>query len=67
MNDLENLNNVIGSCFNLYQEVQDYIGQWLKYQSLWDMDVHELDSRLKNNLSGWLDVLDEMRQVRKNI
>ncbi|XP_070577189.1 cytoplasmic dynein 1 heavy chain 1-like [Ptychodera flava] len=45
-------------------KVQEYIKVWLQYQSLWDMQPHNIYGRLGENLNNWMQLLVEIRQAR---
>ncbi|XP_077870638.1 cytoplasmic dynein 1 heavy chain 1-like [Saccoglossus kowalevskii] len=45
-------------------KVNEYIKVWLQYQSLWDMQPHNIYGRLGEDLNNWMQLLMEIRQAR---
>lgn len=46
------------------QEISDYIEKWLQFQSLWDLQSTHVYDILGNDLSQWLQLLQEIRKSR---
>ncbi|MCP9259197.1 Dynein heavy chain, cytoplasmic [Dirofilaria immitis] len=46
------------------KEVADYVGEWLRYQALWDLQPDVLYERLGNDVSKWMKTLVEIRKSR---
>lgn len=46
------------------KQMQDYIQQWLAYQSLWDLQPDMLYDKLGNNISRWINTLIEIKNSR---
>uniref|UniRef100_A0A8R1U2J5 Dynein heavy chain, cytoplasmic n=1 Tax=Onchocerca volvulus TaxID=6282 RepID=A0A8R1U2J5_ONCVO len=46
------------------KEVSDYVGEWLRYQALWDLQPDVLYERLGNDVSKWMKTLVEIRKSR---
>ncbi|GAB7350693.1 hypothetical protein MBLNU459_g1254t2 [Dothideomycetes sp. NU459] len=46
------------------QTVRDYVNEWLQYQSLWDLQSEQVNEHLGEDLSMWLNLLDEIRTRR---
>ncbi|CAG2102482.1 unnamed protein product, partial [Medioppia subpectinata] len=46
------------------KQMQDYITQWLTYQSLWDLQPDMLYSKLGENTSLWMNTLVEIKKSR---
>ncbi|KAG9509180.1 Dynein heavy chain, cytoplasmic, partial [Fragariocoptes setiger] len=46
------------------KQMQDYIQQWLAYQSLWDLQPDMLYDRLGDNISRWINTLIEIKKSR---
>lgn len=46
------------------RQMQDYIQQWLAYQSLWDLQPDMLYSRLGNDVTLWISTLIEIKNSR---
>ncbi|VDK17416.1 unnamed protein product [Anisakis simplex] len=46
------------------KEVAEYVGEWLRYQALWDLQPDLLYERLSNDVSKWMKTLVEIRKSR---
>ncbi|VDO27511.1 unnamed protein product [Onchocerca flexuosa] len=46
------------------KEVADYVGEWLRYQALWDLQPDVLYERLGSDVSKWMKTLVEIRKSR---
>ncbi|RWS31185.1 Dynein heavy chain: cytoplasmic-like protein [Leptotrombidium deliense] len=46
------------------KQMQDYIEQWLTYQSLWDLQPDMLYSKLGNSVTKWMNTLIEIKKSR---
>ncbi|RMZ76007.1 hypothetical protein DV738_g5168, partial [Chaetothyriales sp. CBS 135597] len=49
---------------NKLNEIADYLGEWYRYQSLWDLRTEHLVSRLGDDLAKWHQLVQEIRQAR---
>ena len=47
----------------LVAESEGYVGVWLRYQALWDLQPDYLYLKLGNNLSQWMKTLEEIKWV----
>lgn len=45
-------------------EVGAYVGRWLQFQSLWDLEPEQVFHRLGDSLSLWAQLLTEIKQTR---
>ena len=45
--------------------VAEYIDKWFQFQSLWDLEPEEVYNTLGENLSTWLQLLQEIRKTRE--
>ena len=45
----------------ILKEVSEYVTVWLQYQSLWDMQSHNVYDRLGGDLTKWMQLLTEIR------
>lgn len=45
-------------------EVRTYTAKWFQFQSLWDLLPEKVFQELDNDLTKWISVLQEIRQVR---
>ncbi|RKP12335.1 dync1h1 protein, partial [Piptocephalis cylindrospora] len=45
-------------------EVSEYVGVWLQYQSLWDLEANYVFSELGEDLGRWQQILQEIRKAR---
>jgi hypothetical protein len=43
------------------QQLRDYVGKWLQFQSLWDLEVF---NRLGEDLAHWQQLLTEIKKAR---
>ncbi|KAH0545547.1 hypothetical protein FGG08_000378 [Glutinoglossum americanum] len=46
------------------QDISTYIDKWLQFQSLWDLQSEQVYDLLGENLSKWLQLLQEIRKAR---
>lgn len=49
---------------NKIKQMQEYIFQWLTYQSLWDLQPDMLYVKLNENVSKWINTLVEIKKSR---
>lgn len=49
---------------NKIKKMQEYIFQWLTYQSLWDLQPDMLYNKLGENVSKWINTLVEIKKSR---
>ncbi|RMZ84735.1 hypothetical protein DV737_g982, partial [Chaetothyriales sp. CBS 132003] len=49
---------------NRLKEIADYLGEWYRYQSLWDLRTEHLVDRLGDDLAQWHQLVQEIRQAR---
>ncbi|GAB7338645.1 hypothetical protein MBLNU457_5378t2 [Dothideomycetes sp. NU457] len=47
-----------------FQQVDQYLENWLQYQSLWDLQSDHVHQHLAEDLSLWLQLLQEIRKRR---
>ena len=45
-------------------EVGNYVNEWLRFQSLWDLQAERVYEELGEHLPRWLQMLQEIRRVR---
>ncbi|UZJ53926.1 hypothetical protein CBS101457_003246 [Exobasidium rhododendri] len=45
-------------------EVSRYVGKWLQFQSLWDLESDHVYARLGDSLTNWQQLLSEIRKTR---
>jgi hypothetical protein len=45
-------------------ECEVYVGSWLGYQALWDLDAATVISKLGDDVAQWLQVVTELRASR---
>jgi dynein heavy chain 1 len=60
----ESLFLVYSSIDTKLQEINSYIDTWLQYQSLWDLQSDQVYESLGEQLSLWLQLLQEIRKGR---
>ncbi|KAI0069891.1 dynein heavy chain [Panus rudis PR-1116 ss-1] len=46
------------------QQLKDYVGKWLQFQSLWDLEAEYVFNRLGDNLAHWQQLLTEIKKAR---
>ncbi|KAI0387780.1 cytoplasmic dynein heavy chain, partial [Hypomontagnella monticulosa] len=68
-NDLPNdctdiLGRVYTSIEKKLQGIGDYVDKWLQFQSLWDLQSEQVYELLGDELSKWLQLLQEIRKSR---
>ncbi|KAG9092948.1 hypothetical protein FRC06_011732 [Ceratobasidium sp. 370] len=47
------------------QQVKDYVGKWLQFQSLWDLEAEHVFARLGDSLANWQQLLIEIKRTRQ--
>lgn len=60
----QELNQVYGVVETRLKEVSDYVDKWLQFQSLWDLQSEQVYDILGDDLSQWLQLLQEIRKSR---
>ncbi|KAL3472098.1 dynein heavy chain, cytoplasmic [Aspergillus californicus] len=60
----EELNMVYGAVETRLKEVSEYVDKWLQFQSLWDLQSEQVYDILGDDLSQWLQLLQEIRKSR---
>ncbi|KAG6366173.1 hypothetical protein INS49_000349 [Diaporthe citri] len=60
----EMLIRVHGSVDKKLQEIGAYVDKWLQFQSLWDLQSDQVYEILGDQLSRWLQLLQELRKTR---
>ncbi|BHF62050.1 Cytoplasmic dynein 1 heavy chain 1 [Sparganum proliferum] len=51
---------------NLMDETEEYVKTWTSYQTLWDLQSDQVYARLGTDLETWMDVLIEIKEMRKH-
>ncbi|PSS05288.1 dynein heavy chain, N-terminal region 1-domain-containing protein [Coniella lustricola] len=59
------LARVHGSVEKKLSEVGGYVDEWLRFQSLWDLQSDQVYDLLGDQLSRWLQLLQEIRKTRQ--
>ncbi|XP_023932000.1 cytoplasmic dynein 1 heavy chain 1-like, partial [Lingula anatina] len=49
----------------IFKEAMEYVGVWLRYQALWDLQGDALYNRLGDNLKVWMSTLENIKASRK--
>ncbi|KZT24393.1 hypothetical protein NEOLEDRAFT_1094681 [Neolentinus lepideus HHB14362 ss-1] len=49
---------------NKVQQLKDYVGKWLQFQSLWDLEAEYVFNRLGDSLANWQQLLTEIKKAR---
>ena len=60
----DELNQVYSVIEARISEVTDYVDKWLQFQSLWDLQSEQVYDILGDDLSQWLQLLQEIRKSR---
>ncbi|KAL5116500.1 dynein heavy chain [Pleosporales sp. CAS-2024a] len=60
----DSLVDVYGAVESKLREVSSYVDQWLQFQSLWDLQSEQVFNILGQDLSRWLQLLQEIRKTR---
>uniref|UniRef100_A0A915HKX7 Dynein heavy chain, cytoplasmic n=1 Tax=Romanomermis culicivorax TaxID=13658 RepID=A0A915HKX7_ROMCU len=58
------LEQAYSSVENLINKVKSYVGEWLRYQALWDLQPETLYERLGGDMSKWIKTLVEIKKAR---
>lgn len=58
------LESAYGAVENLINNVRGYVGEWLRYQSLWDLQPDMLYERLGIDIGKWMKTLVEIKKSR---
>lgn len=48
-------------------KVANYVGEWVRYQALWDLQPDMLYERLGNDLDKWMKALLEIKKTRASV
>lgn len=46
------------------QQLREYVGKWLQFQSLWDLEAEYVFGRLGDSLANWQQLLGEIKKAR---
>jgi len=46
------------------QQVTEYVGKWLQFQSFWDLEAEYVFNRLGDSLANWQQLLTEIKKTR---
>lgn len=49
---------------NKVQQLKEYVGKWLQFQSLWDLEAEYVFNRLGDSLAHWQQLLTEIKKAR---
>ncbi|KAJ5973393.1 hypothetical protein N7481_010603 [Penicillium waksmanii] len=60
----DELNQVYGVIESRLKDVSQYVDKWLQFQSLWDLQSEQVYDILGDDLSQWLQLLQEIRKSR---
>ncbi|EAU37053.1 dynein heavy chain [Aspergillus terreus NIH2624] len=63
-NCVDELNQVYNAVESRLKEVSEYVDKWLQFQSLWDLQSEHVYDILGDDLSQWLQLLQEIRKSR---
>ncbi|XP_038118676.1 dynein heavy chain, cytoplasmic isoform X2 [Culex quinquefasciatus] len=53
-----------GAIENQISEVRNYVDEWLRYQSLWDLQADTLYGRLGEDINLWIKCLNDIKKSR---
>ena len=65
--DSHTLEGAYAAIEKVINDVSTYVEQWLKYQSLWDLQADTLYEKMGNDLQRWRDTLVEIKFVHSHI
>ncbi|CZT42301.1 dynein heavy chain [Rhynchosporium secalis] len=60
----DSLSRVCTSIESKLEEISLYVDKWLQYQSLWDLQAEQVYELLGEQLSRWLQMLQDIRKAR---
>ncbi|KAF9519887.1 hypothetical protein BS47DRAFT_1370608 [Hydnum rufescens UP504] len=60
----DTLNRPFALIENKIQQVTEYVGKWLQFQSLWDLEAEYVFNRLGDSLANWQQLLTEIKKTR---
>ncbi|XP_037072682.1 LOW QUALITY PROTEIN: dynein heavy chain, cytoplasmic-like [Pollicipes pollicipes] len=49
---------------NIYRQINSYVGEWLSYQKLWDLNSDLIFNHLGDDVSLWMACAEEMKKRR---
>uniref|UniRef100_A0A5K3FEA9 Dynein heavy chain, cytoplasmic n=2 Tax=Mesocestoides corti TaxID=53468 RepID=A0A5K3FEA9_MESCO len=52
--------------YDILAETEEYVKTWTSYQALWDLQSDQVYTRIGTNLEVWMNVLDEIKVMRKH-
>ncbi|XP_055612109.1 dynein heavy chain, cytoplasmic isoform X2 [Uranotaenia lowii] len=58
------LEGAYGAIENQISEVRNYVDEWLRYQSLWDLQADTLYGRLGEDINLWIKCLNDIKKSR---
>lgn len=58
------LENAYAAVEQKISEVRNYVDEWLRYQSLWDLQADTLYGRLGENINLWIKCLNDIKKSR---
>ncbi|CAB3408082.1 unnamed protein product [Caenorhabditis bovis] len=61
---LNSLNKAYDCVTGIMSDMEEYLAEWLNYQSLWILQAEQLFEMLGTNLSKWIKTLMELRKGR---
>ncbi|KAF2010197.1 cytoplasmic dynein-like protein 1 heavy chain 1 [Aaosphaeria arxii CBS 175.79] len=61
----DSLMQVYGAVEGKIREISTYVDEWLQFQSLWDLQSEKVYEILGEDLSRWLQLLQEIRKARQ--
>lgn len=57
----EQLENAYSAIEGKISEVRSYVEEWLRYQSLWDLQADALYGRLGEDITLWIKCLNDIK------
>lgn len=57
----EPLENAYAAIESKISEVRNYVDEWLRYQSLWDLQADTLYGRLGEDITQWIKCLNDIK------
>ncbi|RZC33924.1 Dynein heavy, DHC N2, AAA 9 and/or MT domain containing protein [Asbolus verrucosus] len=58
------LENAYSAIASKIKEIQNYVNEWLTYQSLWDLQADNLYGKLGDDIGKWMECLNDIKKTR---
>lgn len=61
----ELIENALEKVDTIFKNVEGYVGTWLSYQSLWEIEVKKVEDALEDDIDKWQQMLTDIKQGRQ--